>query len=233
MNTWWDGGLGGCRYTSSVLRVRPSGATAYILLQDFVGMNFSELRETLGIAATSESPREIDEFYRAEIQHVKRRYQHMPDVSTEIEGSLNKRRKLEKMVIEVEREMKTMWHREDQLFIKEVGLDGKEAYLKRKLETIKNREALVKEREALLVAGTRQFQEIINVDSGSDGEIVGVIENVSKPKCCACLGPNPCVMYLKCRHVCYCEDCGSPTPRTISRCPICRKSGRREKVFFS
>jgi hypothetical protein len=60
--------------------------------------------------------------------------------------------------------------------------------------------------------------------SGDDDENSGL-------ECCICLSSKKCVLFLPCKHICTCEECG--IDRKLSSCPVCRiVIHSRTKVFL-
>ena len=50
-------------------------------------------------------------------------------------------------------------------------------------------------------------------------------------QCCICLSEPKCVVFMPCRHMCACEECG--LSGRLARCPLCtRKIDTRYKVFL-
>jgi tRNA(Arg) A34 adenosine deaminase TadA len=67
-------------------------------------------------------------------------------------------------------------------------------------------------------------QEVIK-QNGDDGPI----ENRSK-NCLICLSKEPIYMFIKCYHLCLCEDCSQNyKPK---RCPFCRKKSKIHRVYI-
>jgi hypothetical protein len=51
--------------------------------------------------------------------------------------------------------------------------------------------------------------------------------------CCICLSATKCILFLPCKHLCVCEDCGMMKSPPISHCPICRlRIKNRMKVYM-
>ncbi len=51
--------------------------------------------------------------------------------------------------------------------------------------------------------------------------------------CCICLSANKCVLFLPCKHICVCEDCGLTRLPPLTNCPVCRETIRsKTKVFL-
>ncbi len=51
--------------------------------------------------------------------------------------------------------------------------------------------------------------------------------------CCICLSANKSVLFLPCKHICVCEDCGLTRSPPLTNCPVCRETIRsKTKVFL-
>jgi hypothetical protein len=52
-------------------------------------------------------------------------------------------------------------------------------------------------------------------------------------ECCVCLSANKCVLFLPCKHICVCEECGILRSPPITHCPVCREIIKsKTKVFL-
>ncbi len=48
--------------------------------------------------------------------------------------------------------------------------------------------------------------------------------------CVACRGPNPTMVLLPCKHLCYCSSCWEVANNL--RCPLCREEVKEVVNFF-
>jgi len=52
---------------------------------------------------------------------------------------------------------------------------------------------------------------------------------IDNNNCSICLEEEKCMAFINCGHMCICENCSDKI--IISKCPICRTSGRAIKIF--
>jgi hypothetical protein len=79
---------------------------------------------------------------------------------------------------------------------------------------------------------TSSTQTINTVASvGSPTQTINTVASVVTPsidqgdnKCLICCDKKRNILLLPCRHVCYCQECGTNPAITVNKCPFCRKN---------